>query len=293
MVLTSYSTTFPATGTVPSYISIPTIELVRSYLCSYPAGALIDVTVRGLADVIGRGKRAWGAISPALKRLERDGYIACLPTSSGTLVEVLEVSGVDACYDRGLDLLHLADSDRVLCDAALAGSLDDCRYQHPPLLWSWQTCAACAAAVVESGRGAWRGATVSEAAATIWAARSAAAYLYALALYEELARTADVGYRVAVRVLRDGVAVAVRVAEADWQRGVIVDSDPVGVPPTLAIEGWGIVDDAACITLDDSDDSDMLTAERVAADARTLLALLGAGVVLDLLPYRPQLQEYR
>jgi hypothetical protein len=88
-----------------------------------------------------------------------------------------------------------------------------------------------------AGRGAWPRATVGEAAATIWSARSAAAFWYALALYQELARTANIGYMVAVRVLRDGVAVAVRVAEADWQRRVIIDSDPVGVPLIEAIHG--------------------------------------------------------
>ncbi len=202
-------------------------------------------------------------------------------------VEVLEVSGVDACYDRGLDLNHLVDGDRVLCSMALAPSIDDCRYQHPPLLWCWLTCAACAAAVVSSGRGAWRGATVGEAAVSIWSARSAAAFWYALALYEELARTAESGYMVAVRVLQHGIAVAVREAKADWQRGVIVDSDPVGVPPTLAIQGWGFVDDAACLTLDDSD---VLTAERAVRDAAALLALLEGEAVIKLLPNRPRLR---
>ncbi len=202
-------------------------------------------------------------------------------------VEVLEVSGVDVCYDRGLDLFHLIDGDRVLCAAALAPSLDDSRSTYPPLLWSWLTCAACASAATLAGQAAWRGATVSEAAATIWSARSAAAFWYALALYEELARTAEVGYRVAVRVLRDGVAVAVWEAKADWQRGVIVDSDPVGVPHTLAISGWGFVDDAVCLTLDDSD---VLTAERAARDAAALLALLEGEAVIKLLPNRPRLR---
>jgi hypothetical protein len=202
-------------------------------------------------------------------------------------IEVLEVSGVDACYDRALDLFHLIDGDRVLCDAALAPSLDDCRHTYPPLLWAWLTCAACAQAATLAGRAAWRGATVGEAAATIWSARSAAAFWYALALYEELARTADQGSMVAVRVLQHGIAVAVREAKADWQRGVIVDSDPVGVPFVETIQGWGFVDDAACITLDDSD---VLTAERAARDARALLALLEGEDVIKLLPNRPQLQ---
>jgi hypothetical protein len=222
-------------------------------------------------------KRAFAYIStePADRRAVQSG------------VEVLGVSGIDACYDRSLDLFHLADGDRVLCAAALVPSIDDCRYQHPPLLWSWLMCAACAQAATLAGRAAWRGATVGEAAVSIWSARSAAAYWYALALYEELPRTADQGYMVAVRVLRDGVAVAVRVAEADWQRGVIIDSDPVGVPFIEVTLGWGFVDDAACLTLDDSDG---LTAERAACDAAALLALLEGEAVIKLLPNRPRLR---
>jgi hypothetical protein len=76
----------PATTTVTDYLS--TVELVRRELCRHPAGALIDVTVRGLADAIGRGKKAWGAITPALKRLEREGHIIRLVSPQGTLVEV-------------------------------------------------------------------------------------------------------------------------------------------------------------------------------------------------------------
>jgi hypothetical protein len=203
------------------------------------------------------------------------------------LTSYLLIKITRVCYDRGLDLLHLADSDRVLCSMALAPSIDACRSTYSPLLWSWLTCAACASAAIGAGRAAWRGAMVGEAAASIWSARSAAAFWYALALYEELARTAAVGYMVVVRVLRDGVAVAVREAKADWQRGVIIDSDPVGVPPTLATQGWGIMDDAACLTLDDSD---VLTAERAAADAAALLGLLEGEAVIKPLPNHPRLR---
>jgi hypothetical protein len=47
------------------------------------------------------------------------------------------------------------------------------------------------------------------------------------------------------------------------------------------------MDDAACLTLDDSD---VLTAERAARDAAALLALLEAGPVIKLLPNRPRLR---
>jgi len=97
-----------ATGTVTDYLS--TVELVRRELCRHPVGALIDVTVRSLADAIGRGRRAWGAITPALKRLEREGHIVRLVTPKGTLVEVRRSDHIaDRMFDAsGCD----QDSDR-------------------------------------------------------------------------------------------------------------------------------------------------------------------------------------
>jgi hypothetical protein len=66
---------------------VPTIELVRRELCQHPVGTLLDVTVRSLAERVGRSE---GGISPALKRLAADGLIDYLPTPTGGLVEVLQ-----------------------------------------------------------------------------------------------------------------------------------------------------------------------------------------------------------
>jgi hypothetical protein len=86
-----------------------------------------------------------------------------------------------------------------------------------------------------------------------------------------------------VRVLRAGVFIAVHVAEADWQRGVVMESDPIGAGSIEAIEGWVAMDEAACMMLDDSRP---LTADRAVADAADLLVILGAVDVLKRTPNR-------
>jgi hypothetical protein len=215
---------------------------------------------------------------PALRALS-------LPPAVQAGSEVLEVAGVDVCYDRAADLNHLADSEQVLCGADLAGSLDDRRYRELPLLWSWRTCARCAEAATLAGRGHWRGATISEAAAALWAARYTMTFWYALVLCDELDRAAGARHVVVARVLRAGVSIAVRLAEAGWQRGVVMESDPLAAAfPIEAHEGWVAMDSAACIVLDDCHP---LTADRARADAADLLVIQGAIDVLKSSPRRP------
>jgi hypothetical protein len=202
-----------------------------------------------------------------------------LPPAAQAGREVLEVAGVEVCYDRAADFNHLAGDDRVLCGVDLAGWRGDCRYQQMPLLWSWRTCARCAKAMTLAGRGHWRGATTSEAAAAIWAARYTMTFWYALVLCEELDRAAGARHVVAARVLRAGVSIAVRLAEAGWQCGVVMESDPLAAAsPIEAREGWVAMGNAACIVFDDSHP---LTADRARADAADLLVIQGAVDVLN------------
>lgn len=87
-----------------SYIHVPTHELVRREFCArHPIGALIEDAVRSIAARIGRSS---GAISPALKRLAKDGWISYLSDGRGTLIEVLrsdrEMPPIDQQTDRSV-----------------------------------------------------------------------------------------------------------------------------------------------------------------------------------------------
>ncbi|HEU4328657.1 MAG TPA: hypothetical protein VFS21_36305 [Roseiflexaceae bacterium] len=80
-MIAQYSTAPGAT-----YLRLSVLERLRRWICAHPTGALLDVSVRRLARLLGC---AAGAISPALHRLAADGLIDYLAAPSGSLVEVL------------------------------------------------------------------------------------------------------------------------------------------------------------------------------------------------------------
>ncbi|HEU4328741.1 MAG TPA: hypothetical protein VFS21_36725 [Roseiflexaceae bacterium] len=95
-MITQYSTAPGAT-----YLRLSVLERLRRWICAHPAGALLDVSVRRLARLVGC---AAGAISPALHRLAADGLIDYLAAPSGSLVEVLvsDAGASDQILDRPL-----------------------------------------------------------------------------------------------------------------------------------------------------------------------------------------------
>jgi len=100
-----------------TYVQIPAIELVRREFCATnPVGTLIDDLVRSIAARIGRSA---GAITPALKRLQDDGWISYCSDAHGMLIEVLRSDLGTLPLDQASDRVDLPSAPPAMPESAL------------------------------------------------------------------------------------------------------------------------------------------------------------------------------
>ncbi|HEU4324656.1 MAG TPA: hypothetical protein VFS21_16045 [Roseiflexaceae bacterium] len=130
--------THGSTAPGATYLRLSVLERLRRWICAHPAGALLDVSVRQLARLLGC---AAGAISPALHRLAADGLIDYLAAPSGSLVEVLvsDAGAGDQVADQPVPL-PVSDQAPDRPTPADSASPPAQREQRPPSAPSDQGC---------------------------------------------------------------------------------------------------------------------------------------------------------